>query len=512
MSNRDEFEDLIKNFKLDDVEDPAPAQTPPPRRPAFDFEEDNQRYSAARERRPAGAAAVRERPARRVQPPPEYRAPAAQAGGADAVRPQTARKREFKVQIDDEEFYEPSTSSPRPPRGGGGGGRRSGGGDGGDRHSGGGAGRWFKALLVLVVVLGLSVFLAMFALQSASDMFGLNKPEGEVSFELPDEELSISEIASMLQKEGVVTQPLTFRLYATLKKVSPDSFFPGDYTLNTNMSYDEIFVAFRSGTGPEQVTLIFYEGWTLSDIADKLEENGVCAKEDLFRYLEENGAAFEERYPFLADIPAGENRYRRYEGYFFPDTYDFYVGEDLGTVVQKFFNRFDQMVNTDELQQQMKAQNLTLDQAVTLASVIQKEAGRTEDMKMVSSIFHKRLQNPAQFPKLQSDVTIFYVENDIKPYLENPDDPVNQPMYDAYNTYVCDGLPVGPISNPGVDAIKAAIYPQNTDYYYFLADKDGKFYYAATIEEHAANIAAAGIGVDHGITMPGEGGESEPQQ
>ena len=123
---------------------------------------------------------------------------------------------------------------------------------------------------------------------------------------------------------------------------------------------------------------------------------------------------------------------------------------------------------------QMKAQNLTLDQAITLASVIQKEAGRTDDMKMVSSIFHKRLENPAQFPKLQSDVTIFYVENDIKPYLENPDDPVNQPMYDAYNTYVCDGLPVGPISNPGVDAIKAAIYPQNTDYYYFLADKDGK--------------------------------------
>ncbi|MBC3938921.1 hypothetical protein D4A47_08250, partial [Anaerotruncus massiliensis (ex Liu et al. 2021)] len=78
MSNRDEFEDLIKNFKLDDVEDPAPAQTPPPRRPAFDFEEDNQRYSASRERRPAGAAAVRERPARRMQPPPEYRAPAAQ--------------------------------------------------------------------------------------------------------------------------------------------------------------------------------------------------------------------------------------------------------------------------------------------------------------------------------------------------------------------------------------------------------------------------------------------------
>ena len=193
-------------------------------------------------------------------------------------------------------------------------------------------------------------------------------------------------------------------------------------------------------------------------------------------------------------------------------TYDFYVDEDLGTVVQKFFNRFDQMVNTDELQQQMKAQNLTLDQAITLASVIQKEAGRTDDMKMVSSIFHKRLENPAQFPKLQSDVTIFYVENDIKPYLENPDDPVNQPMYDAYNTYVCDGLPVGPISNPGVDAIKAAIYPQNTDYYYFLADKDGKFYYAATIEEHAANIAAAGIGVDHGITMPGEGGDSEPQQ
>lgn len=512
MSNRDEFEDLIENFKLDDVEEPTPAQTPLPRRPVFDFEEDNQRYAAARERRPVGASAVQERPARRVQPPPEYRAPSGaqpRAKSADAVRPQAARKREFKVQINDDEFYEPSTAPVRPPRGGGGGGS---GGDDGDHHSGGGAGRWFKAILVLVVVLGLSVFLAMFALQSASDMFGLNKPEGEVTFELPNEDLSISEIASMLQKDGIVTQPLTFRIYAALKKATPDSFFPGTYTLNTNMSYDEIFVAFRTGTGPEQVTLIFYEGWTLSDIADKLEENGVCTKEALFDYLDENGEAFEERYPFLAEIPDNANRFHRYEGYFFPDTYDFYVGEDLGTVVQKFFNRFDQMVNTDELQAQMKAQNLTLDEAVTLASVVQKEAGRTEDMKMVSSIFQKRLQDPVRFPKLQSDVTIFYVENDIKPYLDNPDDPANQPMYDAYNTYVCDGLPVGPISNPGVDAIKAAIYPESTDYYYFLADKDGKFYYATTMEEHAANIAAAGIEVDHGIAMPGEGGESEPQK
>lgn len=143
---------------------------------------------------------------------------------------------------------------------------------------------------------------------------------------------------------------------------------------------------------------------------------------------------------------------------------------------------------------------MTLDEAVTLASIVQKEAGDPEDMRNVSGVFHKRLANPTIQPTLGSDVTILYVENDIKPYLNVE----NQAMYDAYNTYVCTGLPVGPICNPGMDAIQAALDYTPTDYYYFIADRDGNFYYARTLEEHEANIRAAGISGVHGLDVPAE--------
>lgn len=549
MNNQNEFEDLIRKFKLDDDSNAEQTGSPqePQRRPAFNYEDDQRRYAQARSH---AAAATAQRPAAQpaARPAASQAAPAGYHAQQPGTRPATvsghtqrptqplgarpapsshgqhpaqpgariqhsgtqpggqppgdrrpARGRDgaFRVNINDKAAYEPQPAGAGgdPPHGG------HGGDDYDDGSSGGGAGRWFKALVVLLIALGVSVFLAMFALQSASDLFGLNKPEGEVTFELP-ENLSLSEIAALLKEDGVITQPLTFQLYAGLKNDAED-LLPGTYTLNTNMGYDEILTVFRTGTGPQELTLIFYEGMTLSDIAKKLEQYNVCGEQELYDYLGSND--FSDRYEFLKDIPDDPNRYRRYEGYFFPDTYNFYEDEDPSIIVQKFFNRFEEMVYTDELRAQMASQNMTLDQAVTLASIIQKEAAQTADMKMVSSIFHKRLDNPDAFPRLESDVTIMYVEDDIKPYLDDAANPDYQPMYDAYNTYVCTGLPVGPISNPGMDAIKAAIYPEDTEYYFFLADREGKFYYAATAEEHAANIEAAGIEGVHGIAMPNEG-------
>lgn len=138
---------------------------------------------------------------------------------------------------------------------------------------------------------------------------------------------------------------------------------------------------------------------------------------------------------------------------------------------------------TDEMYAQMKNQNLTLDETITLASMIQEESSGHEEMGRVSSVFHNRLDNSVTYPRLQSDVTIFYVNRDIKPFLQVND----QEMYDAYNTYKCTGLPVGPVCNPGIDAIKAALYPEDTDYYFFLTDANGKFYYAKTADQHYQN-------------------------
>ncbi len=368
--------------------------------------------------------------------------------------------------------------------------------------SGSGLGRWAKALLVLVLALAASVFLAFFALQSASDLFGLEQPDNEIDFVLP-ENLSMSEIAHLLKEKGVITQSLVFQLYAGLSKEASD-FIPGNYALNSNMGYDQIISKFITGSKIlVEVRLTFYEGMTLSEIANRLEEGNVCKAEDLYEYLESGELP---DYDFLQGIPDSPNRFRALEGYFFPDTYNFY--EDMGPkmVVSRFFNNFSLRMD-EELQEKMKAHNLTIDQTITLASIIQREAGDPEQMAMVSSVFHNRLSSDSQLPKLQSDVTRDYVNNYIKPFLsdavdkeKNPDavDP-NQAMYDAYNTYVCNGLPIGPVCNPGLDAIRAALEPAQSNYYYFVTDEEGQYYYATTQAEHDQNVqVAANKGKVHG--------------
>lgn len=353
------------------------------------------------------------------------------------------------------------------------------------------AGKVQRHLITIIAVVGVAVFLAFFALQSFSDLFGLNQKDRQVEITV-ESGMSSGQIIKMLKDEGVISQQLTFQLYAGLRN-STSKFKPGVYLLNSNMSYDEIIVILQTGNEKENtVRITFPEGMTLREIANLLEEKGVCKAEDLYSYLET--ANLEEKYDFIEKIPKDENRFRRFEGYFFPDTYEFFLGESPERVTARFLTNFDSKI-TDDMYARMKNMNLTLDEAITLASMIQEESSGHEEMGRVSSVFHNRLDDSTNYPRLQSDVTIFYVNKDIKPFLQIND----QEMYDAYNTYKCTGLPVGPVCNPGLDAIKAALYPEDTDYYFFLTDANGKFYYAETADQHYQNErVAAQIGDVHG--------------
>lgn len=341
--------------------------------------------------------------------------------------------------------------------------------------------RWFRAILLVLAAIGLSVFLAFFVLRSATDLFGLEKPDMQVEVEIP-EGSDIGDIAALLGRKGIVLQPFTFRLYAGLK-TKGDTLYPGTYLFNTNMGYNEIIKALRSeDVFKEEVRITFIEGKTLGEIAEQLEEERVCDAEEFIDYLQTADFGYE----FEQAIPGSPLRFHRLEGYVFPDTYDFYVGENVSSVARKFLRNFNDKM-TDALQAQMQEMNMTLDETIILASIIQREAGQEEDMRMVSSVFHNRLGNPGTYPKLQSDVTIFYVENDIKPYLER----TNQAMYDAYNTYVCDGLPVGAICNPGLNAIRAALNPSKSDFNFFVTDAKSEFYYAVNEKDHYRNVETA---------------------
>ena len=132
----------------------------------------------------------------------------------------------------------------------------------------------------------------------------------------------------------------------------------------------------------------------------------------------------------------------------------------------------------------MKKMNMTLDEVVTLASIVQAESPDVETMKKVASVFENRLANPEEYPKLQSDPTTYYVDEVIKPNIDIP----SEAIFEAYDTYQCNGLPPGAIGNPGTDAIEAVLYPADTDYYFFYANIDtGETFFAETDEGHEAN-------------------------
>ena len=359
------------------------------------------------------------------------------------------------------------------------------------RRGDGGKSRWIRAILLVVVTIGLCIILAVYILDTANDLFGLNQEDRAIEVVVPDG-ASNSDVAKILEDAGVIKNPWVFRIYSDLKTKDRE-FQPGTYIFNSNLGYNEIIVALRSGDyEKEEVRLSFAEGRTLREIADILEEYRVCDAKEFLDYLQ----SAEYDYEFFNAIPDDDLRYFRLEGYVFPDTYDFYVGESVQDVARKFLRNFNDKM-TDELKDRMLEMNMSIDETIILASIIQREAADVEDMRLVSSAFHNRVAMSETYPRLQSDVTVFYVNNNIKPYLQR----TNQDMYDAYNTYVREGLPVGAICNPGMDAIEAALYPAESDYLFFVTDADGEFYYAETAEEHYRNVAQAMAegGEAHGI-------------
>lgn len=254
------------------------------------------------------------------------------------------------------------------------------------------------------------------------------------------------------------------------------------------------FLTTKSHTEPvvNTVTLTFPEGYTALQISEKLEENGVCSGDEFFElcrkgsdYIQLNGA---------------ENKLVALEGYLFPDTYEFYLDCSPEDALRKFIDNFKSKF-TDDMKAKADKLGYSVDEMVTLASVIQKECDTDiEESANVSAVFHNRLKR-SDFPYLQSDVTTFYITRSMADAVGyDKDKKVDEQSEEAlkylnlYSTYYCHGLPAGAICNPGIEAITAALNPSDAEYVYFLTDEGGeKFYYASTLSEHQANGKAAGL-------------------
>ncbi len=403
--------------------------------------------------------------------------------------------------------------------------------------------------LVLVLILG--VFLAEFLLVGINDLLGRNRGDSEekIVIKVPSD-ANIDEIASILYKNGVISNDSYFRLYAKMTKDDDIVFTQGSYEMTNNMDYEAIINYLQSNANRVDIVSIrFTEGMTVLEIADKLAENKVCDKDEFLALC--NSDEFDEDFTFLStNRPKVAQTYYKLEGYLFPDTYDFYQGESAKTSIYRFLNNFESrmyytkqrievkedetqnegpkikydedgdimydedgnvMYETDTdkrktkkyekltIEEQAARQGMTMDELIILASMIQSEAATAEDMNDVSSVFHNRLDtlkndgytSYGEYIKghLDSDPTIFY------PYKKTTA-PKN--FSGNYNTYKIEGLPAGSVCNPGMEAIKAALYPNSTNYYYFChkaatEESAAKPYYASTSDQHQYNLVIAGL-------------------
>lgn len=237
-------------------------------------------------------------------------------------------------------------------------------------------------------------------------------------------------------------------------------------------------------TDPRTVRVTIPEGFALVQIAEKLEESGVCSAEAFVAAA--NNPELYETYSLLTDVEDTEHRVFVAEGYIFPITLDFYKNEAPEKALNRFL-RITEKYITEEMKARAAELGYTMDEILTIASIIQKEAGIKTEMGKVSSVIYNRLND--SYNRLGCDVTIHYLNKYVIPYIDGDTERYNE----YYNTYKCYGLPKGPICNPGLDAINAALYPEDTPYFFFVTDKDNNYYYSKTYEEHLENCTKAGI-------------------
>ena len=339
-------------------------------------------------------------------------------------------------------------------------------------------------IYVAAVVLG-SMLLAGIGWILANDLCALDK--GDETYTVTIEEGDgVFKIASKLKKAGLIELKGFFVLYEIFTGAKND-IDPGTYELNTSMDYRSLVhnmydpdARRRAEEGLVLVTIP--EGYSVQQIVDLLAEKGIATKEELVDAV--SNFDFGEEYPFIDNSLTGQ--INRLEGYLFPDTYEFSTEKTAVFAIDTMLTNFNTKVS-DELLSEIQESGYTFREIITMASIIEKEAiGDYEERTNVASVLYNRLKNPDAETAglLQVDASIDYALR-----LEGKDRSEFSTELDSpYNTYIHAGLPVGPICNPSLASIRAALNPSQTDYYYYALGTDGVHHFFRTYSEHLAFV------------------------
>jgi len=294
---------------------------------------------------------------------------------------------------------------------------------------------------------------------------------------------SVTQIASRLQSEGLVRDAQLFRMYLRYSKLD-SGVEAGQFTLKKTMTIAQIAQALQSGKRSDELTLTIPEGRRLEEIAVLVaQQTPISATTFLSLTRDARPWAAHAERPFLAELPAGASL----EGYLFPDTYRLPKDVTASDVVARMLANFDRRV-TPAMRDKLAAQKRTLFQAVTLASIVEREAVVAQERPVIASVYSNRLKTGMA---LDADPTVQYAMASAKrqapwwPQLTQED---YRAVKSPYNTYLNPGLPPGPIASPGLSSLQAAIEPAQTNFYFFRAScsRDGTHLFSKTLEEHAA--------------------------
>ena len=284
-------------------------------------------------------------------------------------------------------------------------------------------------------------------------------------------DMTATEAAEELHEQGYVASPLFFRL-ATVVTGQAHEIKEGEYLINTDMSARDMLAKLTSGK-TEAARLVIPEGYTVWQIAKTVAAMGKVSEEDFLAAARDR----ERLYPYMKShrkvtFPA--------EGFLFPDTYFVPANATAGDIVDMMLKNFDDHLS-DDMKRKIDEENLSIYQFVTLASLVEKEAKYEKDRPLIAAVFLNRL---GKGMKLQSDASISYAMGNHKAAYS-----LAETKYDSpYNTYMYEGLPPGPIGNPGMDCMNAVLNAPHVPYLYFVADGDGHNYFATTYEEHMKNV------------------------
>ncbi len=291
--------------------------------------------------------------------------------------------------------------------------------------------------------------------------------ENEIVFLIPKGE-SFFEIGDNLEKEGIISSSFYFKIYALLTG-SFNRFQAGNYIFCTDDNIKNVSETMKRGdVAQKKVTII--EGWNIRDIAEYFESLNLADKEVFLRKMKSSD--FDYLYSFLEEKPKETGL----EGYLFPDTYFIPYSADVESIIELMLANFDNKLNTD-LKSEIEKQEKSFFDIITIASLIEKEVREYEDKRLVSGIIRKRLE--IGMP-LQIDATISYITGRRTTVISTDETKIDSP----YNTYKYRGLPIAPICNPGIESIKAALYPEESDYLYYLSKPDGETVFSRNHQEH----------------------------